>query len=218
MASPLTIFDNVTAIMPPAYCGSIDYYAVMAAHRNVVIDRGWRFNKRMKSTHRCTIADTHGTLSLTVPVEKPGRSHDATWNDIKVSTHGEWWNVHRVALESAYGRTPFFEFYIDRFLPFLQCRNSSCNELLMDLDCGIDSVIRDILGIDSAVNYSTENITGDTKDYRSNDFSFVTPVLYYQVRQSHHGFLPSLSVLDLIFNMGTESPLVLKKMISATRF
>ncbi|MDD7128802.1 MAG: WbqC family protein, partial [Prevotella sp.] len=33
---------------------------------------------------------------------------------------------------------------------------------------------------------------------------------YYQVFQSRQGFLPDMSILDLLFNMGPESILVLK--------
>lgn len=217
MSSPLILFPDKTAILPPVYFGSIDYYATMAAYGNIVIDRDWRFDKRKKFTHRCTIADTHGLLQLTVPIEKPFKSRETTWNDIKVSTHGEWWNVHRVALESAYGRTPFFEFYIDRFLPFLKHRDKdNNNEFLMDLDCNIDAVIRNILGLESIVSYTTENIPNiaeEIKDYRSNDFTHITPVEYYQVRKATHGFIPNLSILDLIFNMGPEAPIILKKML-----
>lgn len=220
MSSPLIKYPETTAILPPAYFGSINYYAVMAAYGNVIIDRNWRYNKRKKTTHRCTIADTHGTLMLTVPIVKPERSLETSWNDIKVSTHGEWWNIHRTALESAYGRTPFFEFYIDRFLGLFKYRDSTCEESLMDLDCKTDKIIREILGIDNTIDYSTENVVNknNIKDYRSNDFNFVTPVNYYQVRQSHYGFIPNLSILDLIFNMGTESPLILKKMIDNISF
>ncbi len=220
MPSPLIKYPDTTAILPPAYFGSINYYAVMAAYGNVIIDRNWRYNKRKKSTHRCTIADTHGTLMLTVPIVKPERSLETSWNDIKVSTHGEWWNIHRTALESAYGRTPFFEFYIDRFLGFFKHRDSTCEESLMDLDCKTDKIIREILGIDNTIDYSIENVVNKNsiKDYRCNDFDFIAPVNYYQVRQSHYGFIPNLSILDLIFNMGTESPLILKKMIDNTSF
>ena len=31
------------------------------------------------------------------------------------------------------------------------------------------------------------------------------PKAYYQVYQQRHGFLPNLSILDLLFNMGPES-------------
>lgn len=212
MASPLIIYHDTTAIMPPTYMGSIDYYATLAAHSHAVIDRSWRYNKRMKSTHRCDIVDTHGILQLTVPVEKPFRGSPPSWNDVKVSTHGSWWNVHRVALESAYGRSPFFEYYIDRFLPYLQASfYDDC--LLMNLDCTIDDIIRDILNIETIVTYSLNDIkTTSTIDYRQKEWNTKIEQ-YYQVRQQQHGFVAHLSILDLIFNMGPESPLILKKMM-----
>ena len=82
MSSPLILFPDKTVILPPVYFGSIDYYATMATYGNIVIDRDWRFDKRKKFTHRCTIADTHGLLQLTVPIEKPFKSRETTWKGI----------------------------------------------------------------------------------------------------------------------------------------
>lgn len=213
MTSPLIKYPDQTILLPPTYCGNIDYYAVMAAYGNVVIDRYWKYDKRKKNTHRCTIADTHGTLQLTIPIEKPVPSRQTAWNNINISTHGQWWNVHRTALESAYGRTPFFEYYFDRFAPFFNHRDYFTKENLMTFVCDIDAVIRDILQLNNFISYSSENITNITKDYRSNEFDFITPVEYYQVRKTQLGFIPHLSILDLIFNMGPESPMILLKML-----
>lgn len=215
MSSPLILTDR-TAIMPPQFCGGIDYYAIMSAYPRIVIDRKMRYEKRMKSTHRHTIADTRGSLTLTVPVEKPVKTTGATWNDIDVSLHGDWWNVHRTSLESAYGRTPYFEFYIDRFLQFYSGWGKPGRDMsLMNLDCGIDKVIRDILGIDSDVSYDSTAIVdaSATDDYRHSQPAM--PIVpYYQVRSGQLGFIAGLSILDLIFNMGPESPMILRQMTS----
>ena len=63
--------SDTTLILPSRYAASVDYYALLSSHRKVVIDTSTRFNKRQKETHRCTVADTHGVRSLTVPIEKP---------------------------------------------------------------------------------------------------------------------------------------------------
>lgn len=207
-SSPLIKVKAKTLVLPPAYMGSIDYYAAMSAFKKVVINECQRYDKRQKSTHRCTIADTHGQLMLTVPIVKPENSYVTTWQDIKVSSHGAWWNVHLTALASAYGRTPFFEFYIDRFLSFFVKRTDN-NESLVELNRNIDKTIRDILGIESTVKYA---INEDDNLLRMEDLDSIETVEYYQIRSNEYGFIPHLSILDLIFNKGPEAPLVLHEM------
>ena len=219
MSSPLIKYNDTTLVLPPTLCGSIGYYSLMASHKNVVIDRYCRYDKRRKLMHRYDIADVNGRLTLTVPITKPRIG--ATWNDAGVSAHGGWWNIHKVALWSAYGRTPFFEYYIDELMPYLQPRDGVQPESLMDLNTGIDAIIRRIVGIESNVRYELtaeekELITNSDKsiiDHRNSNFELEQPIEYYQVRATQQGFIPNLTMLDLIFNMGPETPIVLKKII-----
>lgn len=211
-SSPLIIHHDSTAVLPPQYCGSCAYYAVLASYPRVIIHDGMRYDKRFKSTHRTAVADTRGVLELTVPVAKPQSTSSATWNDATVSTHGAWWNIHLTALESAYGRTPFFEFYVDDFLPFF--RHEVCGQSITDYDAAIDATIRRLLGINTEVhhiiyNYNKE-LPENIVDLRRADFNTLAPVPpYYQVRASRLGFIPNLSILDLLFNLGPEAPLLL---------
>jgi hypothetical protein len=211
----LTRFTSDTiAILPPQYLGTAVYYAILAAYPVAVIDVNMRYDKRFKSAHRCTIVDTRDELKLTVPV-----SHDfsqlgertPTWSDVKVSTHGAWWDVHRIALESAYGRTPFFEFYIDRFLPAFRRRTDEDCESVIELDMMLDEQIRRSFGIETKVLTDKELSDKDEVDYRRYDFAEAPDVRYYQVRADKLGFRKGLSALDLLFNMGPESQLVLKE-------
>jgi len=161
------------------------------------------FDKRDKATHRFTIADTRGRLDLTVPIAKPASSR-CRWSEIGVSTHGAWWDVHRVALESAYGRTPYFEFYIDSFLPMLTVGVTDRYPRLCDLASAWDEQIADILGlIRDDAREATEH------DSRLEEAADLQIPPYRQVRASRLGFLPGLSVLDLIFNLGPESQIYL---------
>ncbi len=209
MTSPLVRFHDKRVILPPRFCGSVGYYALMSAYGNVTVDYDMSFNKRQKETHRTTIADTRGTLSLTVPIAKPVSMTAARWKDIKVSTHGQWWDKMLTALESAYGRTPYFEFYIDRFAPFFTPRHENECETITHLDAAIDSVIRGILGIPQDTPVNDNDIIDD---FRHPPLPHFKTAEYYQVRQDSLGFIPGLSILDLIFNMGPESPIVLQHM------
>lgn len=200
----LAIHPDATLRVPSLYCGSIDYYAAIAACGNSYVDTCARFDKRAKSVHRAVIADVNGPLRLTVPVAKPAMATGARWCDILVSAHGNWPDVHRVALESAYGRTPYFEFYADRFLPLLR----ACDQPVTELNSAIDARIREILMLPQPLAALPEE---NVMDY---DAATLEPVEYYQVRRHLLGFIPHLSVLDLIFNMGPESPLIIKKILA----
>lgn len=213
MASPLIRYTDSTIALPTQYFGSIAYYAVLAAHSRVIIHNGMKYDKRFKSTHRMAIADTRGVLELTMPVSKPESSSAASWNNITVSDHGNWWNIQLTALESAYGRTPFFEFYIDSFADFF--KKEVCGANLTTHNAAIDQTVRNLLGLDNEVTYiESRELPEGISDLRRCDFSSLTEVTpYYQVRASELGFISNLSILDLLFNLGPESPLYLKKVI-----
>lgn len=191
-----------TVILPPLLCAPASYYAVASARGASAMDWQLRFDKRFKSTHRFSIADTHGRLDLTVPIAKP-QSSRCTWGDIELSDHGRWWDIHRVALESAYGRTPYFEFYIDPLLPMLTEGVTERFPRLRDLSEAWDGWIRQKLLIparsplpDAGERPVCLNI--------SPDLSVDIPP-YRQIRQEQLGFIGGLSVLDLIFNLGPEA-------------
>lgn len=212
--SPLLLHPDDTITLPPLYCGGIGYYAVMAAYGHAVMDTHSRFDKRQKDTHRCEVADTRGRLTLTVPINKPLSATRALWTDITVSTHDSWWNIHRTSLESAYGRTPFFEFYIDRFSPlFSHHRYLDGNYPLMRLNAEADAIIREILGIGTLVDYFPSETEGEVSDNYGSIMSdrHAAAITYYQVRAEKLGFIAGLSILDLIFNLGPEAPLVLRQ-------
>lgn len=212
--------------LEPRYFGSVGYYAEVAAcGGNAVMDGTMLFDKRRKQVHRCDIADVNGVVQLTVPVGKPHGIPRATWGDVRVSSHGRWWHVHRVTLESAYGRTPFFEFYIDRFASFLCAEAVERYPSIIDLDAAIDAVIREILLLPPApvLNVVTKEAglsegdsaaTAGQAAASPNPCSGIIEKPHYQVRAAGLGYITGLSVLDLIFNLGPEAPLYLAEMAS----
>ncbi|MDE6643694.1 MAG: WbqC family protein, partial [Muribaculaceae bacterium] len=145
---PLLRFPDSTVILSPSFLGSIRRYALIAAFGNAIVDTSARFDKRFKSTHRTAIADVNGEMKLTLPISKPESLTRATWSDIRLSDHGQWWHLHLTALESAYGRTPFFEYYIDKFAPFFKSNAIEKYETLVNYDCRLENIICEILGID----------------------------------------------------------------------
>lgn len=203
-----------TLILPPRLFGSIYYYALLAARSAAAkVWIGMPFDKRQKTAHRYTIVDTRDTLSLTVPIIHP-HGGKRPWSDIEISAHGEWWLQHLTALESAYGRTPYFEFYIDRFTPLYRNPQLDGCSALGELIMGSNAILADILCIEPPQYVADADYTAVKTD--SEIALSCRDVAYWQVRADRLGFRPGLSILDLIFNKGPESIFVLESMVSAT--
>lgn len=209
-------------LLPMRYCGGVGWWlkAFEAGDSGVAVDATARHNKRDKATHRCDICDTHGPLQLTVPVsvdvcaQRPLR-----WTDISVSPQAHWWSVHLTALESAYGRTPYFEYYIDCFAPLFTPRYDATTVPLWQLDRDFDSRIADCLNLPHPI-YLTDPADSRLSDTSCSDFrrdTLPAPALpYWQVRAERFGFVAGLSVLDLIFNLGPEAQLYLDRVVRAS--
>lgn len=191
--------------LPPRYYGSTAYYALVAAAPASRMDFNLLYDKRLKEAHRCEIADKEGRARLTACIGKPHGIERATWADVPLSPHNRWWHTHRVTLESAYGRTPFFEFYIDRFLPFLTDGVTDRYPTLRALDEAIDAEIRRFLLLPAASESSELSEFSEISE-----LSDALP--YWQVRADRLGFIGGLSVLDLIFNLGPEAALHIRRM------
>jgi len=204
------MFPDRTALLNPQLFGSVAYYAAMAAYGRVAIDTGIRYDKRFKSIHRYRVADTRGELSLTVPVGHPLPDGPRLWSRTLISDHGNWPHVHLTALESAYGRTPYFEFYVDRLRPLLQYRQIS----VVDFCLQADAEVRRILDLPcQIVDINDVDISSPLVDdlRRSGVPEHFASGSYWQVRQTELGFIPGLSILDLIFNLGPEAVLHISK-------
>ena len=195
-----------TALLSTTYFGPLQWYQKLYRYDHVIIDQQETFQKQTYR-NRCLIATTQGVQALTVPVVHGSDNHIQS---IGISDHGNWRHLHWQALQSAYGDSPFFEYYEDDLRPFFVERNW---ERLIDYNDAICKKMCELLDIQSAVEISNlKPQNSNLKDFRTAitpkhplpDADF-EPRPYYQVYKQKHGFLPNLSILDLLFNMGPES-------------
>lgn len=202
-----------------AYLAPVEYYTKLYEGKRIFIEQ---FDHYIKQTYRnrCVIAGPNGPLSLTVPTEKSAHTQ-CCMKDVRISDHGKWQHVHWQALVSAYYTSPFFEYYQDDFRPFYEKPFTflyDLNEALQEVVCRLLDLQPDIHPTES---YTAEINAPETLDLRDKirpkhgfewDKAF-KPVPYYQVFKEKYGFLPNLSIVDLLFNMGPEGLLVLRDSI-----
>mgnify|MGYP000523504787 CR=1 FL=1 len=202
------------AYISTAYLGPVQQYSKMFHFPEVRIETSENYLKQ-SYRNRCIIAGANGPLPLSVPIVKPDTLKCLT-KDIRISDHGNWRHLHWNAIVSAYNSTPFFEYYEDDFAPFYEKKY----EFLFDFNEELRMLICQLLDIQPQIQYTT-SFEADVE----NDFRWISPKQdiadpsfllkpYYQVFQDKHGFLPNLSIIDLLFNMGPESLLVLQQSTS----
>lgn len=198
------------AYISTAYLGPIQQYSKMFHFPKVRIETSENYLKQ-SYRNRCIIAGANGPLPLSVPIVKPDTLKCLT-KDIRISDHGNWRHLHWNAIVSAYNSTPFFEYYEDDFAPFYEKKY----EFLFDFNEELRILICQLLDIQPQIQYTT-SFEADVE----NDFRWISPKQdiadpsfllkpYYQVFQDKHGFLPNLSIIDLLFNTGNEGILILR--------
>ena len=202
-------------LLSTTYFGPVQWYQKLHRTESVLIEQ-WESFQKQTYRNRCLIATTNGIQALTVPVV---RDESPLIKDIRISDHGNWRHLHWNALQSAYGESPFFDYYQDDIRPFFENRWT----YLLDFNEAIRQKMCELLDIQPNVSFTGE-FTVYSLQFTDDDFapsfadfreainpkhplpdSDFTPKPYYQVYQQKHGFLPNLSILDLLFNMGPES-------------
>ena len=199
-----------------AYLPPINYYAKLVAGENVHIEQNDNYIKQTYR-NRCTIVGANGPTPLSIPVEHKSGVKTRT-KDIRIAEHGNWQHIHWNTIVSAYNSTPFFEYYQDDFHPFYHQKF----DFLFDFNEQLRNLICNLIDIDQSKITYTENYKTDfreseidlresihpKKDWKLEDPDFIS-VNYYQVFTQKFGFTDNMSIIDLLFNMGNESILVL---------
>ena len=202
-------------LLSTAYLAPIQYYAHLYAAHEAIEDRGEHYVKQTYR-NRCYIATPTGAQPLTLPVVRNGAAHTAV-RDIRLSDHGNWQHLHWTALTSAYESSPYFEYYADDFRPLYEQHF----DFLVDFNEALRQTVLSLLALERSLTPSATyvNATPEMTDLRSvispklpleADAAF-RPTPYYQVFKERTGFIPNLSIVDLLFNMGPESRMVLKQ-------
>jgi len=199
-------------LLSTAYLAPVSYYVLLARAGRVVIEQHENYQKQ-SYRNRCLIAAANGPMVLSIPVKKTLAGKNSI-RDIQLSGHGNWQHMHWNSLVSAYASSPYFAFYRDDIRPFYEKKY----KYLFDFNEALREEICALLNLEPRLEYSKSYTTGpetETLDYRElihpkkQRLEELLPGPYVQVFDRKFGFLPDLSVLDLLFNTGPEASLFL---------
>jgi hypothetical protein len=192
-------------ILSTAYFPPIEYLARIFRTEKLLIEKEENYHKQTYR-NRCYILSANGPQCISVPVYS-GTSGKTKVKDIRIDYSKRWQQVHLGAIRSSYGSSPYFQYYFEDFERTIQDNHP----YLLDLNMNLLELILKTLGIEKTISFTTDFL--QTGDHEGDLRYEISPKLvsgfkvkeYLQVYSNLTGFVPGLSILDLIFNTGPDS-------------
>lgn len=176
----------------------------MVRAEKILFDKHEHFVKQTYR-NRCGINSANGLLQLIIPVEHTDL-YQIPIHEVRISNSSPWNKIHWRSIESAYRKSPYFEYFEAELKPFFQKPAENLFDFNFSLTEKIFSLMR--IPFNHGFTSTYEKNVEDVFDYRTSSISFernsnLQP--YHQVFSERHDFISDLSILDLMFNKGMES-------------
>ncbi|HCE54259.1 MAG: WbqC family protein [Lutibacter sp.] len=191
-------------LLHPTYFSPILQYVAIANADEIIFETEDNFQKQTYR-NRCHIYTAQGKQLLNVPVQHTKEIKQKT-KEVIIDYKDDWHKQQLKTLKTAYSSSPFYEFYIDDLLPVFEKKM----HFLLDLNFLAHEIIMDALLLEIPTKKTTEyDKAPSILDLRNlaEDKPKITYNLerYTQVFSENHGFIPNLSILDLLFMEGPNA-------------
>ena len=198
-------------LLNPAYVPDIATFSVIAQH-GICWEVQDNFQKQTYR-NRAYICNDRGRHMLSIPIKHRGKDQGRQkYSEVMLDNTYEWQRQHWRTLKTAYRTSPFFEFYEDEIAPLYERQyeylldynlltiETICNCLQMDMPTE-----RTVIYEDSPQNLVDGRFLVNAK--RTLNFEQEE---YNQVFSDRNEFSKNTSILDLLFNEGTNALSYLK--------
>jgi hypothetical protein len=189
----------------PTYFSPIFQYSEIVKSDKIVFEMDDNFQKQ-SYRNRCYIYNSNGKQLLTIPVKHKVKEGRKKTKDTLIENDFPWQDQHFKSLQIAYRTSPFYEFYEDDLVPIFEKKY----KYLQDLNIDTFLFIKDALQLETSFS-KTEQFEVETteKDFRLLADRKYQPKktvdAYIQMFDDKHGFIPNLSILDLLFMEGPNT-------------
>ncbi|MDB9720897.1 WbqC family protein [Winogradskyella sp.] len=199
----------MTCLIHPTFYPNIAHFTAIVNADVVCFEVCGNYQKQ-SLRNRTEIYGANGKLALTAPVSYTQKNRQL-YKDVKIANKNNWQQQHLKSLESAYRMSPFFEYYIDDLMPLFEKKYTYILDFnLMAFEVLINSLQLTIKTSKTIVFEKEPTNKTDLRHLVNRNFESSLLQPYTQVFTEKHGYIPNLSILDLLFNEGPNTPLYLK--------
>lgn len=145
--------------------------------------------------NRCYLASSQGPRFISVPLVK-GKHQQQAIHQVRIAYDENWPVKHLRCIETNYSRAPFFSHYMEEVQHILLARQ----QYLVDLNWSILQFLSRSFQWNPSWSCSLEH--GQALNQQEKHQASFKP--YPQVFEDKLGFLPNLSILDLLFCIGPQ--------------
>ena len=189
----------------PTYFSPISQYSKIITSEKIIFEVEDNFQKQ-SYRNRCYIYNSNGKQLLNIPVKHKVISQRKKSKDTLVEDNFPWQDNHLKSLQTAYRTSPFYEFFEDDLMPIFTKKYN----YLYDVTIDTFLFITDALQVSSDFTKTKEyTINSTEKDYRNLAEVKHQPKKqvenYVQLFDDMYGFIPNLSILDLLFMEGPNA-------------
>lgn len=164
--------------------------------------------------NRCYICTDHGWHMMNIPIKHVGKEKGKQkYHNVQIDNDYPWQRQHWRTLETAYRASAFFEFYEDEIAPlYTKTYNSLLDFNFATLECICNCLQIEMPTIKTSVYETTpmKLIDGRFLINAKTNIRFEQKE-YFQVFNDRNGFIENTSILDLLFNEGTNALSYLKE-------
>ncbi len=198
-------------LLSTAYLPPVEYLTVLCCSEKCFIELHETY-QRQSWRNRCRIISANGPMNLIIPVSRPAGNHTKT-KDVLISHHENWQKQHWQSIRSAYSNAPYFLYYKDLLEPFYK---TGPDQHLWQFNHELLECIIKEIDLPVKIEFTTGFIKNPEdridlrhvltpKTHRRKEAVVSRWESYYQVFQGRHGFIPNLSILDLLFHTGPDT-------------
>lgn len=196
-----------TVILDLHYLPSIEYFCCIGMYDHIILEAHEHFQKQTYR-NRCKISSANKVDTLSIPVKHGSKKVPIT--EVEIDYNQKWNSNHWRAIQSAYGKAPFFEYFADYFEKVFQKKEN----FLFEHNYQLLTICLSLLGLNKKISLSEryeKAINCNIEDFRS----YIHPKVDYNYRQIFmpkvyfqtfgKDFVPNLSIIDLLMCEGPNS-------------